>query len=435
MTQRRLPDSLWAATAIATPETPTLKGNKKTGVAIVGGGYAGLSAALHLAEAGANVVLLEAAEPGWGASGRNGGQVVPGFKAFPHDILARFGEERGRRMFAFSGGFADVVFDLIDRHRIDCEASRSGWIQGAHSSAAMSKLTAWAEAWRETGAAVEMIDRSETERLLGTAWYCGGMLDRRAGRVQPLSYARGLAHAALQAGATLHGNTVVSRIERTGFGWHLHTGNGRVEADQVILCTNAYSDLAGPDAPWPGVARSFIPVFTYQVATAPLSDNVARSILPDGHVAADIKNLTNYFRLESDNRLIMGGRGGTGESTDIAHYKDVISRLHEFFPQIGDPEVEYHWGGKVAVTSDHVPHIHNLADRLWTTLGYNGRGIAAATSLGKLLAELLSGTDTREVAMPVTRLNTIPFHSLRLPVVQAIAWWKGKQDKRQHARG
>lgn len=430
-----IPDSLWASTAIPAVETPPLTGERSADAVIVGGGYAGLSAALHLAEAGCDTVLLEAAEPGWGASGRNGGQVVPGLKIGPPEIIRKFGAERGRRILEFTGSFADTVFDLIERHGIECDARRSGWIQGAHSAKSLETLASWSESWRAVGADVELIDRRETERLLGTEWYCGAMVDHRAGRLQPLSYARGLARAAIDAGASVHGHTMVKSIEAGNNSWRVISDHGTVDAKQVILCTNAYSDLAGNSRPWPGVAQSLIPAFTYQVATVPLSDNVARTILPGGHTAADVKRLTNYFRLESDNRLIMGGRGGFGDGNEEGLYEDVIAKLIELFPQIGQADLSFCWGGRVAMTTDYVPHLHNPAKGIWTTLGYNGRGIAAATSLGKAMAELVLGTNQDDVAIPVTPMRRIPFHRFRLPVIRAIAWWKGVQDRREHERG
>ena len=435
MLDLEIPDSLWASTAIAPAETPPLAGNISTDVAIVGGGYAGLSAALHLAEAGCDVTLLEAAEPGWGASGRNGGQVVPGLKIGPPEIINKFGVERGRRILEYTGGFADTVFDLIERHGIECEASRSGWIQGAHSAKSLETLASWSESWRAIGADVELVGRRETERLLGTEWYCGSILDHRAGRLQPLSYARGLARAAITAGATVHGRTVVTSVDPSDRGWRLISDRGAVDAKQVIICTNAYSDLAGKNRPWPGMAQSLVPAFTYQVATVPLSDNVARTILPDGHTAADVKRLTNYFRLENDNRLIMGGRGGFGDGNEDSLYRDVIAKLLELFPQIGSPDLSFRWGGRVAMTTDYVPRLHNPAKGIWTTFGYNGRGIAAATSLGKALAELTLGASENDLALPVTTMRKIPFHRFRLPVIRAIAWWKGAQDRREHQRG
>src|SRR5438034_4489377 len=200
-----LPPSLWAATARKARATPPLDASRKADVAIVGAGYSGLAAALQLAEAGVSVVVLEAGEPGWGASGRNGGQVIPGLKYDPDEIVGMLGAERGQRLIEFAGGTADVVFDLIEKHRMDVPLNRSGWIQGAHTAAAVDLVKSRVAQWSRLGASVQYLDKPDIDHLLGTSKYRGGWLDRRGGAIQPLSYARGLATAALAAGARIHG--------------------------------------------------------------------------------------------------------------------------------------------------------------------------------------------------------------------------------------
>jgi glycine/D-amino acid oxidase-like deaminating enzyme len=184
-----LPDSLWAATAPPDPGDPALEGHQSCDICVVGGGFTGLSTALHAAEAGARVILLEAAQPGWGASGRNGGQVIPGFKLDPDDIVARFGSQRGEELVAFSGGAPDLVFDLIAKHQIDCSARRACWIHAVHGDAALAEEMERVRQWRARGADVEMLDREETAAVLGTGRYIGGAGYRRGGWVQPLAYA------------------------------------------------------------------------------------------------------------------------------------------------------------------------------------------------------------------------------------------------------
>lgn len=430
---RALPDSYWAATAEPAQPTPALAGEVRADVCIVGGGYVGLSAALHLAEAGMATVLLEAAEPGWGASGRNGGQIIPGFKAERSELVRRLGEAPGGRLFDWSGSFVDFTLGLIQRHGIECRASRPGWIQPAHSAASLAAYERRAEEWSSRGAAVRILDEPETERLLGTGWYKGAYLDGRGGRLQPLSYARGLARAAQKAGAAIHGDTLVREVRRRPKGWRVVAAGGTVEADQVLLCTNAYGAMAGADAPWPGLARSVVPVPSYMVATAPLGENVRRTILPEGHTAADLKRLTNHFRLEPDGRLLFGGRGGLNDEGAGADYAPVIGKLREFFPQLGPVAFDYFWSGRVALTLDHVPHLHEPAPGLHAALGCNGRGVGMATALGKVVADRLRGGATADCPVAVTRLRPIPFHGLRLPVMQATVWWKALRDARERA--
>src|SRR5437016_4881950 len=204
-----LPPSLWAATARKARATPPLDASRKADVAIVGAGYSGLAAALQLAEAGVSVVVLEAGEPGWGASGRNGGQVIPGLKYDPDELVVMFGPKAGEHLIRVAGAAPDTVFDLIARHDIDCEARRCGWIQPAFAAADLDLIARRAEQWQRRAAPVEVLDRDTVRRLIGSPIYHGGWLDRRAGSVQPLSYARGLARAAQKAGALVCGGSRV----------------------------------------------------------------------------------------------------------------------------------------------------------------------------------------------------------------------------------
>ncbi len=415
---RALPASLWAATAAPAIETTPLEGEVRAQVCVVGGGYTGLSAALHLAEAGAEVVLLEAAEPGWGASGRNGGQVIAGLKWDPDEIEARFGRERGARLVAFAGAAPDLVFALIARHGIDCAAGRNGWIQAVHAAKAMPAMESRAAQWARRGVKVELLDRAGVAALTGAQAYAGGWVDPRGGHLQPLSYARGLARAARGAGARVHGATPARGLVRTNRAWRVATPGGAVVAERVLLCTNGYTDGL-----WPGLARGIIPATSYQAATRPLGDNHRRAILPRGHVVSDTRRLITYFRLDPAGRLVIGGRGRFVESSDPALYGHLRARLAELFPDLGDPGWAFHWAGRVALTLDHLPHLHEPAPGLLAALGYNGRGVALATAVGKALAERALGASADALALPVAPIRPIPLHGLRRPALDlAIAW-------------
>src|SRR4051794_37373718 len=236
-----LSPSLWAATAPPAPPTPRLHGSATADVCIVGGGYAGLSTALHLAERGVKAVVLEAHEPGWGGSGRNGGQVIPGLKYDPDELVTKI-PERGEELVAFAGSTADAVFDLIDKHGMDVPRARHGWIQGAHTPESVETVRKRAEQWARRGVDAEFLDRSATGRHLGTPQYEASWIDRRGGAVQPLAYARGLARAALKAGAAVHGQSRVAKLSRDGGRWTARTDAGAtVTADRVVVCTNGYT--------------------------------------------------------------------------------------------------------------------------------------------------------------------------------------------------
>lgn len=425
-TRPPLPKSLWAATAPPAPDCPPLAGDAKAEVAIVGGGFTGLSAALHLAEKGVAVTLLEAAEPGFGASGRNGGQVIAGLKEDPGDLVARFGEVAGERLVAFAGGTADFVFDLIARYGLDCDARREGWVQAAHAPLVLPALEKRVQEWQARGAPVELLDQATTARLLGTQGYAGGLLDRRGGRLQPLAYARGLARAAIGLGAAIHGATPVTALEREADGWRLATPGGSVKAKRVLLATNGYTDGL-----WPGLARSVVPAMSYQAATAPLSDNLRRSILPEGHVVSDTRRLLAYYRLDPAGRLVLGGRGRFKESDDPADYRHIQARLKELFPQLGEPQWQFFWGGKVALTLDHLPHVHELAPGLMAALGYNGRGVAMASRMGAAMADWAAGLPAAELPLPPSAMRPLPLQGLRRPVLAMAVGWKRWRDRQE----
>ena len=298
---------------------------------MVGAGYTGLSAALHLAERGADVVVLDAAEPGWGGSGRNGGQVIPGLKDDPDELERKFGAETGRRMWQISGGAADFVFELIARHKIACHARQCGWISAAPTSAAVETLTARTEQWQRRGAPVELLDRQRVAELTGTTAYVGGMLDRRAGALHPLLYARGLARAASRGGRghprTLAGRPASSRRPARG-AWRRRTERRR-PAWSSSPPTPTRGDL------WPGLEQTVLPVQSYQVATRPLPEDLRRLVLPGGQAVSDLRRILFYFRLDPDGRLLMGGRGPLHDAGDPALFARLESAAAALLPALG----------------------------------------------------------------------------------------------------
>jgi glycine/D-amino acid oxidase-like deaminating enzyme len=409
-------DSLWADTAQPAPATSPLEQSRRADVAIVGGGYAGLSAALHLAQGGAAVVVLEAAEPGWGASGRNGGQVIPGLKYDPDELCAMFGPEAGGRLAEFMGETADCVFDLIEKHRIPCDPVRKGWLQPAHSKEMLAIIHRRAEQWQRRGAPVEIVDRAATAALLGTDRYLGGWVDKRAGGLQPLSYARGLARAAMETGAGVHGGTRVVKLSGDGGKWQVATAHGPVvTADRVLLCTNAY----GGDL-WPRLDETVIAANSFQVATRPLSASLRHTILPQGHVASDTRTLLRYFRCDASGRLIMGGRGPFREPTAPGDYAHLRRAVTDLYPQLRDVEYEFHWSGRVALTRDHLPHLHEPAPGLIASLGCNGRGVGLATAMGVVLADYVLRPERATLPFPLTPIRPIPLHRLHRVYVSAL---------------
>ena len=410
-----LPPSLWAATARGAPATPPLDASSRADVAIVGAGYSGLAAALQLAEAGVSVVVLESGEPGWGASGRNGGQVIPGLKFDPDELVAMFGPKAGEHLVDVAGGAADTVFDLIARHGIDCEARRCGWIQPAFAAADLGLIARRAEQWQRRGAPVAMLDRDTACRLIGSPIYHGAWIDRRAGSLQPLSYCRGLARAAQKAGALVCGGSRVSGLARDGARWKVTTAHGpTVSAERVLLAANGYTD-----ALWPRLRQTVIAANSFQVATRRLPDDLRKTILPEGHVASDTRKLLLYYRWHHD-RLIMGGRGPFREPAGPSEYHHLERVIGLLFPQLEGTRCEFYWAGRVALTRDHLPHVHQPAPGLTLFLGYNGRGVAMATTLGTLVAKNLIAPADNPLPLPITEIRPIPLHSLHRMYATAI---------------
>lgn len=404
-----LSHSLWAATAArASCAYGPLRGSAEADVAVIGGGYTGLSAALHLAEAGRKVLLLEAEQPGWGASGRNGGQINPGFKAPPDEIEARYGKGLGGRMVALAGGCGDLVFDLIARHGIDCNAMRTGWIRAATTPRAMAALAEVGRQWRMRAADVEPLDGHQMAKLLGTGVYTGGLIDRRGGNLHPLDYAMGLAAAAKGRGARIHGNSRVTGLAVTGDGVQVTTREGSVAAGQALICTNAYTDALAPP-----LGQTIVPVNSMQVATAPLRDNSGSTILPDGHAVSDSRRMLLYFRKDAQGRFIIGGRGAAGGRAIRVRQRALQRAAEQLYPQLRGADWPFAWGGEVALTRNYMPGLHRLAPNVMAALGYNGRGVGMATALGKVLSSWASGCPETELDFPVAPARPIPLHRFR----------------------
>ncbi|MEM1352995.1 MAG: FAD-binding oxidoreductase [Pseudomonadota bacterium] len=407
-------NSLWTATANRVPEYPVLTGDQHADVAVIGGGFTGLSAALHLAEAGADVTLIEAQQPGWGASGRNGGQINVGPKDTPSVVIEKFGQEMGERMLALTGKAGDLVFDLIERHGIECDAIRPGWLRAAHTEKTLRELHQLAHEWQTYGADVIPLDQSEMARHTGTDTYLGGLIDKRGGNLQPLNFALGLADAADRHGARLYGHSPVIKIDRLGNGFKVRAAQGSVKADKVLICTNAYTnDLEKP------LGKALLPVRSVQVATKPLSDNVRASILPDRHALSDARRLLLYFRLDADGRFLMGGRGTYNDASTRRQIERLKRVTAEMFPQLANTEWHYAWGGFVALTRDHYPHLDELAPGLIAGVGYNGRGVAIATAMGTVLAKWAQGVPNHDLDFPVSPLKPLPLPFAREFVVEA----------------
>ena len=400
-------DSLWAATAPAGPECPPLDSNDDADVAVVGAGYTGLSTALHLARAGRRVVVLDAGEPGWGCSGRNGGQVNPGgMKMLPDDVVATLGPVWGERFLEFGDRSCDLVFELIERYGIECEALRPGYVQGGYGAKGRRFNREWARQWTERGRGTRFLERDEIAALIGTRRYDSGMYDARGGSVQPLAYARGLARAAIEEGAAIHGASAATAVLHDGAGWSVRTERASVRCEFVVLATNGYTgDL------WPGLRETVVPVASFVTATAPLGHNVLPSVLPGRHAVSETARIIVYYRLDRQGRFIIGGRGRWFDVADHGDAPHVRAAAVRLFPQLEGVEWEYRWAGWPAITRDHLPRLLALDRGVYAGLGYNGRGVASATLMGQQLAGAILGDV--EPLVEVRTPDRFAFHRLR----------------------
>jgi glycine/D-amino acid oxidase-like deaminating enzyme len=416
--------SLWSATAAPLTPFPALRETIRSQVAVIGAGYTGLSAALHLGAAGRDVVVLDAMELGDGASGRNGGQVIPGLKYDPDTLEALYPGEQGAKLVATVAAGPDLVFDLIRKHAIGCEAVRSGWLQLATSESALGPIGTRVRQWQARGAAVEMLSAAEVARLTGSQRYYGGLIDRRGGTVQPLAYARGLARAAQRAGVRLFMHSAAIHLERSAGEWRIRTRDGVVSSQQVIFATNAYSDrFVEP------LQRTLVAVPSMQVATAPLPTELRRSILPEGQSVSDTWRLLRYFRLDAQGHLIMGSRGVFGNAPLAQSARLHYRAVREIYPQLAGISYGHHWAGFVAMTPDHLPHLHEVAPGIVAGVGYNGRGVAMATMMGALLARRLLGEDADNLGFPLTPVRPMRLHRFsRFGAAAAIQYLRAMDE-------
>ena len=404
------PPSLWAATAAPAPDTPPLApGEHKAEVVVIGGGFTGLSTALALAERGAQVMLLEAAEIGWGASGRNNGQVIPTLsRADPAAIIARFGMEKGEALARLVGDSAAYLFDLVRKHRIDCEAVQNGWVQPAHTPGRVERISrVRVEQWRRLGSPAESLDRDQVAEITGSRYWHGGWRNPTGGHIDPLGFARGLARVAQRAGAHVHSRSPVTGLESEGDGWRVQLRDARVIAKRVVVATNAYSDDA-----FPSLAGSIVTVPSYQMATEPLPEHVRESVLPANCAMSDTHGDLYFARKDARGRLVTGGALVLGYDFADRLRLRIGRRLAMLWPELHGVRFDFVWHGKLSMTQDGLPHFHKLGENAYAWIGCNGRAVALGTALGPVFADAVLGAPEASLPVPITRMGRIPAHAI-----------------------
>jgi glycine/D-amino acid oxidase-like deaminating enzyme len=412
------PHCLYPATAIAPAPAPELSEDARTEILIIGGGYTGLSTALHLAERGRTVALLEAREPGFGAAGRNGGQVNAGLKYEPDEAERALGPVYGPRLLALSLRAPEFLFGLIERLGIECEASRTGTLRVGYAPAHVRALRASIDPWRRRGVPLEFWEAGRVAAATGSTRYLGGTFNPQGGSLNPLGLARGLARAALAAGARLYQSSPVLALEREGGGWRARTPRAALRAERVLIATDGYSgDL------WPDLRQSAVPIYSAIIATAPLPPDLAASILPDRPAVYESGQITTYYRRDAAGRLLMGGRGLQRNATNREDYRHLVSYARTLWPALTRVEWTHWWNGQFALTPDFLPRFHHPAPGLYMFLGYSGRGLALSSAIGAQLAAVLAGATPESFALPVSPVRRIPLHRFwRLGVNTRVAY-------------
>ncbi len=382
--------SYYAASAHPSPARPPLHGDVHADVCVVGGGIAGCSVALELAERGYQVVLLEARRIGWGASGRSGGQAICGFGTSQQVIVDLVGLEAARRMWDVSVEALALLRRRVADHAIDCDLH---WGQ-LHVATRERQRRELEDHQRELEDCyrygdTRLLDRAGVESLLATRRYCAGLFDPRSGHLHPLNYTLGLARAAELAGVTVHESTIVTSIEH-GERARVATPGGTVLASHVVLARGGYLDGARTSADW-----RVMPVGTYVVATEPLGEDRVRALMRENYAVADVNFVLDYFRHSADHRLLFGGRVSYSGINESDSGRATRARMLKVFPQLADTRLDYVWGGYVDITMNRAPDFGRVAPNVLYLQGFSGHGIAMAGMAGRLAAEAVASQAER----------------------------------------
>lgn len=418
------PDSYYAASRNIERAPAVLEGDIQADVAVLGAGYSGLSTAIHLAEKGYKVAVVEGARVGWGASGRNGGQIVNGLNASLDTIRRRYGEDAG----AFVGGLVQeggrIIRRLVSTYGIDCDL-KDGNIYAAYTAAHMKDLEHKKALWKRYGMDDhQLLDREAMRRLVNTDAYVGGMLDTTGGHMHPLNLTLGEAKALESLGGTIYEQSPVTKVEHEADKPVIHTAKGRVTANVAVLCGNAYLGHVVPK-----LVSRVMPVSTQMMATEPLGRERALSLIPSDMCVEDVRYILDYFRLSADNRMIFGG-GTVYGGTDPADVRAKLRpNMEKVFPSLKGVKIDHAWSGNFALSFSRVPQMGKIGRNTYFAHGYSGHGVTGSHLFGKILSEAIDGDLSR--FSQFEKLPWIPFPGGRMFRAQYStigSWWYQFKD-------
>jgi gamma-glutamylputrescine oxidase len=414
--------SYYQATANSEMAFESLKGEVSADVCVIGAGYTGLSAALELANAGFKVVVLEAERIGYGASGRNGGQVCTGFSSGQQKIVSQLGRDDARKCFALAEESKALLKERIASHNIDCDLTW-GYMHVVPKPHLVAELREWRDEYEGLGVSgLSILEKPELEKKLGSTIYHGALRESGAGHLHPLNYCLGLARAAVKAGVTIHEHTRVNQVE-TGSSPSATTAHGKVVAKFMVIAGNAYLGRTVKN-----LYGRVMPVASYIIATEPLGEAVAKSLIADNEAVANTNFIVDYYRRSKDHRMLFGGRASysTFEPPSLATY--MRPRMTHVFPQLKDVKIDYAWGGYIAITSNRIPDCGRLSPTVYYAHGYSGQGVALAGLYGKLMAEAIRGIAGRFDLLAKVKHLPFPGGPVRTPILVAAMMYYRIRD-------
>lgn len=417
--------SYYAASANPAPERPPLAGEKSCDVCIVGAGYSGISTALHLAEAGLKVIVLEAAKVGWGASGRNGGKIVNGFSRGYDTTRLFYGEKTAEALLAMSFEGADIIRERVARYNIACDLKKTATFFAALNEKQMKELAEEKSLWESAGHnALELCNRDRLRDIVGSDLYCGGMLDYRGGHVHPLNLTLGQAAAIESLGGKIYELSPVVRLARKEKP-EVYTENGKVTADYVVLCGGAYLGKVVPE-----LASRTMPVSSKIITTEVLGEEMCRKLVPMDVGIEDCNFVLNYFRTTGDHRLLFGGGIHYGRPDSPKIVEQLRPLMLRTFPGLDKAKIEFSWGCAMSFTFTRLPHIGRLTDSIYFIQGFSGHGVAPAHLVGRVVGEAIAQQSSRLDVF--ANMKHYPFPGgrfFRVPLTVLGAWYYELRDR------